>query len=75
MGWDANKHLSFAKILYADTVHVPLTGELCYEHVLYLQEGKSKQTNMPYFESGWVDEKDAEKEKQRKANGGGWKFW
>jgi hypothetical protein len=30
---------------------------------------------MPYFESGWVDEKDAEKEKQRKANGGGWKFW
>ena len=39
------------------------------------QDGKSKQTNMPYFESGWVDEADLEKEKQRKAKGGGFKFW
>jgi hypothetical protein len=30
---------------------------------------------MPYFESGWVDEADLEKEKQRKAKGGGFKFW
>jgi hypothetical protein len=29
---------------------------------------------MPYFESGWVDEADLEKEKQKKANGG-FKFW
>jgi len=39
------------------------------------EEGKSKQTSMPYFESGWVDEKDLEKERQKKANGGGFKFW
>ncbi|KAL3943113.1 MAG: hypothetical protein SGBAC_002804 [Bacillariaceae sp.] len=35
-------------------------------------EGKSKQTSMPYFESGWVDEADLEKERQRKE--GGFKF-
>eukprot|EP00551_Chaetoceros_affinis_P000101 CAMPEP_0203634154 /NCGR_PEP_ID=MMETSP0088-20131115/1202_1 /ASSEMBLY_ACC=CAM_ASM_001087 /TAXON_ID=426623 /ORGANISM="Chaetoceros affinis, Strain CCMP159" /LENGTH=154 /DNA_ID=CAMNT_0050487713 /DNA_START=79 /DNA_END=543 /DNA_ORIENTATION=+ len=35
------------------------------------EEGKSKQTSMPYFESGWVDEKDLEKERLRKEKGGG----
>merc|ERR1719251_296052 len=39
------------------------------------EDGKSKQTSMPYFESGWVDEADLEKEKQRKEKGGGFKFW
>ena len=29
---------------------------------------------MPYFESGWVDEKDLEKERQRKEKGGGGPF-
>eukprot|EP00979_Chaetoceros_neogracilis_P006825 scaffold1388_cov267-Chaetoceros_neogracile.AAC.62 len=38
------------------------------------EDGESKQTKMPYFESGWVDEADLEKEKQKKANGG-FKFW
>ncbi|CAJ1958498.1 unnamed protein product [Cylindrotheca closterium] len=36
------------------------------------EEGKSKQTSMPYFESGWVDEADLEKERKRKE--GGFKF-
>lgn len=36
------------------------------------EEGKSKQTSMPYFESGWVDPKDLEKEEKKK---GGFKFW
>jgi hypothetical protein len=40
-----------------------------------MQEGNVKQTSMPYFESGWVDEKDLEKEKKKKENGGGFKFW
>jgi hypothetical protein len=35
-------------------------------------DGKSKQTQMPYFESGWVDPEDLEKEKKRKE--GGFKF-
>ena len=40
------------------------------------EDGKSKQTSMPYFESGWVDPKDAEKERQKKEKGGGgFKFW
>ena len=39
------------------------------------QKGNSKQTQMPYFESGWVDEKDLEKEQKMKENGGGFKFW
>uniref|UniRef100_A0A7S2S1J4 Uncharacterized protein n=1 Tax=Eucampia antarctica TaxID=49252 RepID=A0A7S2S1J4_9STRA len=41
------------------------------------ENGESKQTKMPYFENGWVDEEDAEKEKQRneKKKGGGFKFW
>ena len=40
------------------------------------EDGKSKQTSMPYFESGWVDPKDLEKERQKKENGsGGFKFW
>lgn len=36
------------------------------------EEGKSKQTAMPYFESGWVDPEDVEKERRRKE--GGFKF-
>ena len=36
------------------------------------EEGNSKQTSMPYFEQGWVDPKDLEKEQQRKE--GGFKF-
>ena len=39
------------------------------------ENGKSKQTSMPYFESGWVDEKDLEKERKKKESGGGFKFW
>mmetsp|Transcript_6156 Transcript_6156/g.7803 ORF Transcript_6156/g.7803 Transcript_6156/m.7803 type:complete len:148 (-) Transcript_6156:100-543(-) len=39
------------------------------------EKGNSKQTSMPYFESGWVDEKDLEKERERKEKGGGFKFW
>jgi len=39
------------------------------------ENGNSKQTSMPYFESGWVDEADAEKERKRKEGGGGFKFW
>eukprot|EP00538_Stauroneis_constricta_P013886 CAMPEP_0119561516 /NCGR_PEP_ID=MMETSP1352-20130426/17828_1 /TAXON_ID=265584 /ORGANISM="Stauroneis constricta, Strain CCMP1120" /LENGTH=149 /DNA_ID=CAMNT_0007609733 /DNA_START=30 /DNA_END=479 /DNA_ORIENTATION=+ len=34
------------------------------------EDGKSKQTSMPYFESGWVDEE----EEARKKEGGGFKF-
>jgi len=34
------------------------------------EDGKSKQTSMPYFESGWVDPKDLEKEEKRKQGGG-----
>jgi hypothetical protein len=33
------------------------------------EEGKSKQTAMPYFESGWVDPEDAIKEQKRKEDG------
>eukprot|EP00525_Craspedostauros_australis_P011739 CAMPEP_0198116900 /NCGR_PEP_ID=MMETSP1442-20131203/15278_1 /TAXON_ID= /ORGANISM="Craspedostauros australis, Strain CCMP3328" /LENGTH=151 /DNA_ID=CAMNT_0043774829 /DNA_START=131 /DNA_END=586 /DNA_ORIENTATION=+ len=36
------------------------------------EDGKSKQTSMPYFESGWVDPEDLEKEQKRKE--GGFKF-
>ena len=37
--------------------------------------GNSKQTQMPYFESGWVDPEDLKKEEARKAGkGGGFKF-
>eukprot|EP00567_Pseudictyota_dubia_P018097 CAMPEP_0197436898 /NCGR_PEP_ID=MMETSP1175-20131217/4244_1 /TAXON_ID=1003142 /ORGANISM="Triceratium dubium, Strain CCMP147" /LENGTH=150 /DNA_ID=CAMNT_0042966289 /DNA_START=22 /DNA_END=477 /DNA_ORIENTATION=+ len=39
------------------------------------EDGQSKQTKAPYFESGWVDEEDLEKERQRKEKGGGFKFW
>ena len=40
------------------------------------EDGKSKQTSMPYFESGWVDPEDLEKERQKKQKGGGgFKFW
>mmetsp|Transcript_10361 Transcript_10361/g.24686 ORF Transcript_10361/g.24686 Transcript_10361/m.24686 type:complete len:146 (+) Transcript_10361:95-532(+) len=38
------------------------------------KDGKSKQTSMPYFESGWVDPKDLEKEEKKKKEGG-FKFW
>lgn len=38
------------------------------------EDGKSKQTSMPYFESGWVDPKDLEKEEERKKKGG-FKLW
>eukprot|EP00565_Helicotheca_tamesis_P009550 CAMPEP_0185726558 /NCGR_PEP_ID=MMETSP1171-20130828/2506_1 /TAXON_ID=374046 /ORGANISM="Helicotheca tamensis, Strain CCMP826" /LENGTH=149 /DNA_ID=CAMNT_0028394941 /DNA_START=44 /DNA_END=493 /DNA_ORIENTATION=- len=38
------------------------------------ENGQSKQTSMPYFESGWVSEEDMEKENQKKAGGGGFKF-
>lgn len=40
------------------------------------EDGKVKQTSMPYFESGWVDEKDLEKERLKKEKGGGFfKLW
>ena len=42
-------------------------------HIL-IQDGNSKQTKMPYFESGWVDPEDLKKEEARKANKGGFKF-
>lgn len=35
-------------------------------------EGNVKQTSMPYFESGWVDEEEEKKKKEKK---GGFKFW
>ncbi|GFH54471.1 hypothetical protein CTEN210_10947 [Chaetoceros tenuissimus] len=38
------------------------------------ENGQSKQTSMPYFESGWVDEEDLKKEEERKSKGG-FKFW
>jgi hypothetical protein len=39
------------------------------------ENGESKQTKMPYFESGWVDPEDLAKEQKRKeAGGGGFKF-
>ena len=38
------------------------------------EKGESKQTKMPYFESGWVDPKDLEKEQKRKEKGGGFKL-
>mmetsp|Transcript_1965 Transcript_1965/g.4552 ORF Transcript_1965/g.4552 Transcript_1965/m.4552 type:complete len:147 (-) Transcript_1965:179-619(-) len=41
------------------------------------EDGNSKQTSMPFFESGWVDPADLEKERQKKegGGGGGFKFW
>lgn len=41
------------------------------------ETGESKQTKMPYFESGWVDEEEVEKERLRKEKGGNnpFKFW
>mmetsp|Transcript_2535 Transcript_2535/g.5345 ORF Transcript_2535/g.5345 Transcript_2535/m.5345 type:complete len:158 (-) Transcript_2535:437-910(-) len=38
------------------------------------EEGESKQTSMPYFESGWVDPKDLEKENEKKKKGG-FRLW
>lgn len=37
------------------------------------ENGESKQTKAPYFESGWVSDEDMEKERQKKS-GGGFKF-
>jgi hypothetical protein len=34
------------------------------------EDGKSKQTAMPYFENGWVDPADLEREELRKKKGG-----
>lgn len=55
------------------------TGNLMFSleaNNLVDEEGKSKQTSMPYFESGWVDPADLEKEQQKKEKGGGgFKFW
>lgn len=34
------------------------------------ENGESKQTKMPYFENGWVEEKD----ESRSGEGGGFKF-
>jgi len=41
------------------------------------ESGESKQTKMPYFESGWVDEEELEKERLRKEKSGNnpFKFW
>ena len=36
------------------------------------EKGNSKQTSMPYFESGWVDPEDEAKEARRKAEGLKW---
>eukprot|EP00522_Entomoneis_paludosa_P011084 CAMPEP_0172441122 /NCGR_PEP_ID=MMETSP1065-20121228/1693_1 /TAXON_ID=265537 /ORGANISM="Amphiprora paludosa, Strain CCMP125" /LENGTH=147 /DNA_ID=CAMNT_0013190315 /DNA_START=155 /DNA_END=598 /DNA_ORIENTATION=+ len=36
------------------------------------ENGNSKQTQMPYFESGWVDPEDQAKADEKK---GGFKFW
>ena len=33
------------------------------------ENGNSKQTSMPYFESGWVDPADEERERRRKEEG------
>ena len=38
------------------------------------EKGDSKQTSMPYFESGWVDPKDLEKEEEKKKKGG-FRLW
>jgi hypothetical protein len=39
------------------------------------ENGESKQTKMPYFESGWVDPEDLAKERKRKEQkGSGFKF-
>ena len=49
------------------------TGNLMFSleaNNLVDEDGKSKQTSMPYFESGWVDPKDLEKEEKRKQDGG-----
>jgi len=40
-----------------------------------VKNGNSKQTQAPYFESGWVDEKDVENEKRKKEKGGGFRLW
>ena len=34
------------------------------------EDGQSKQTSMPYFESGWVDPEDLAKEEKKKQEGG-----
>lgn len=50
------------------------TGKLLFSleaNNLVDEEGRSKQTSMPYFESGWVDEEEEQKKKEK----GGFKFW
>lgn len=37
------------------------------------ENGESKQTKMPYFENGWVEEED-ESSKNSSSNGGGFKL-
>jgi hypothetical protein len=47
----------------------PETGKMMFSleaNNLVDEKGESKQTKMPYFESGWVDE---EEEARRKENG------
>lgn len=38
------------------------------------ENGNSKQTQAPYFESGWVSEEDMEKERRKQSGKGGFKF-
>ena len=48
------------------------TGNLMFSleaNNLVDENGESKQTSMPYFESGWVDPEDLKKEEQRKQEG------
>jgi hypothetical protein len=50
------------------------TGKLLFSleaNNLVDEQGRSKQTSMPYFESGWVDEEEEQKKKEK----GGFKFW
>lgn len=48
------------------------TGKLMFSleaNNLVDEKGESKQTKMPYFESGWVDPEDLAKEQKRKEEG------
>jgi hypothetical protein len=48
------------------------TGKLMFSleaNNLVDEQGRSKQTQMPYFENGWVEEKD-----ETTSNEGGFKF-
>eukprot|EP00527_Entomoneis_sp_CCMP2396_P007598 CAMPEP_0198137604 /NCGR_PEP_ID=MMETSP1443-20131203/1080_1 /TAXON_ID=186043 /ORGANISM="Entomoneis sp., Strain CCMP2396" /LENGTH=147 /DNA_ID=CAMNT_0043799093 /DNA_START=127 /DNA_END=570 /DNA_ORIENTATION=- len=55
----------------------PETGNFMFSleaNNLVDEEGNSKQTQMPYFESGWVDPEDQAKVDAKKGKGG-FKFW